>query len=421
MYSAVCPDCSAHIHKIPSATDCDIIEDCRNPNTTKDQLHEANSKVPGGIWIKEDNNAPAPWFANDRIIYNWLIYANRYDDKTVDRHLSAIRFCENITEGKDFSSFTVEDLSKVRNDLKRRARADAEGRLSPSTIKHIASHLAAFFEWLLKQDGFKRLPKDLPDYCKLPRATFSAALPRAVKAYPTIGETEEMLFNMPSRTINDRRARALFALAFLGALRADTLVSLKIQHFDIPNRRIIQDGTAVRSKNGKSAYITWFPIPKIFENEVIAWAQILTEKGFRQQDPLFPSSTWLGDPQKVQKVGRAPIPVMSTKHAASDAFLRASQTSGIKYTPHDSKHAISGARDAKHLTHKQRKAWSENMGHEHERITETHYARFSDVQRAEVLESIEENKPGNTLELSKDEQMLIEGLLTRFRKVSIAE
>lgn len=34
----------------------------------------------------------------------------------------------------------------------------------------------------------------------------------------------------------------------------------------------------------------------------------------------------------------------------------------------------------------------QNMGHESERITETHYAKFSDDRRLEVLESIVDNE-----------------------------
>jgi len=112
------------------------------------------------------------YFLNDRVIYQWQKLAGCYDDKTVDRHLAAIRYCERIAGGKAFDRFTNDDVSNVRDDLKRRAKLDAADHLSSSSIRHIVSHLRAFFEWLIKQDGFKRLPKDLPDYLKLPKPTF---------------------------------------------------------------------------------------------------------------------------------------------------------------------------------------------------------------------------------------------------------
>ena len=40
MHSAVRPDCGVAIWKLSNATDCDIIYDCRNPNTTWQRLYE---------------------------------------------------------------------------------------------------------------------------------------------------------------------------------------------------------------------------------------------------------------------------------------------------------------------------------------------------------------------------------------------
>jgi len=407
MYVAVCPDCDAQLWKLPSATDRDIIEDCRNPNTSRTHLHEGSEKDPGRIWTSEDKISKRLWLTNDRVIYKWLTYAEKYDVKTVDRHLAAIRYCENLTDGKNFSQFTIEHVSKVRKDLKRRARADADDPLSPSTIRHIISHLSAFFDWLLKQDGFRRLPKDISGYFKLPKAVLSSALPVKVKEYPTIKEAEMMLKNMPSRSFIERRAQAIFALAFLGALRADTLISLQIRHFDISRRRIVQDASEVRAKNGKSEYIVWFPIPDYFQAVVIEWVQSLLAKGFCEDDALFPSFACLKSHNKFGNDDRAPFPPMSTKHAVTKAFLVASRNSPTNFTPHAAKHTIAAERDAQHLTHKQRKAWSENLGHENERITQLYYGKFSDDQRAEVIEGIKENGADNHLIILDTEKLAI--------------
>lgn len=264
MYFAQCPDCHACISKFPNETDRDNVEICRNPSTTTNHLHELIVGVSGCIGISDEKVTEKLWFCNDRIVYKWLNYANRYDVKTIDRHLAAIRYCEKILDGKSFNQFTTKDVSKVRNELKRRAHADVDDHLSPSTIKHIVSHLTAFFNWLLKQDGFKRLPKDLPDYLKLPKAALSSALIRRTKEYPSIAVAVDMLQSMPTRSRIEQRAQAIFALAFLGALRADTLISLRIGHIDVRNQRIIQDASMVRAKNGKSDIIFWFPIPEIF-------------------------------------------------------------------------------------------------------------------------------------------------------------
>ena len=264
MYGAVCPDCGASIWKLSNAADCDIIEDCRNPNTTRQRLYEEKDQELGGIGIDEVILAPKVFLENDRIISKWQTYSGRFDEKTVDAYLMTLRYCEEITIGKRFDRFAITDAAKVRDNLKRRVRKDADAPLSTSTVKHRASHLKSFFEWLLKQEEGARLPKDLPEYFELPKAAFARALPKAVKEFPAIGEAEEMLQAMPAKSLVDLRARAIFSIAFLGALRADTVISLQIKHVDVVGRRIIQDGTAVRSKNGKSEHIFWFPIPPLF-------------------------------------------------------------------------------------------------------------------------------------------------------------
>jgi len=51
MYEAVCPDCGAMVMKLSSAADRDLIDDRRNPNTSRDRLHEDCGAVPACIWI----------------------------------------------------------------------------------------------------------------------------------------------------------------------------------------------------------------------------------------------------------------------------------------------------------------------------------------------------------------------------------
>jgi integrase/uncharacterized protein YbaR (Trm112 family) len=388
MYIAACPDCEKPLYKLSHAADCDIISDCRNPNSSRQRLHEEKDQILGGIGIEAGVPMPRLYLDNDRALYKWLTYAGRFDEKTVDGHLSAIRYCEVICGGKRFEHYTVEDAARVRDELKRRVRKEEDDSLSTSTVKHRASHLVSFFEWCLKQEGFSRLPKDLSAYFQLPKAAFAAAPARALRAFPTIDEAEALLLAMPSASLSDRRARAIFAIAFLGALRADTAISLRLKHVDLAGQRIIQDGTTLRSKNGKSANISWFPIPPVFAEEVVRWCKTLHELNYRDEDALFPSAENLFSHGLSVIPDRKPIPVMLTKHAVSEAFAIACRNGSNNYTPHSAKHTIGSLRDEKHLTHAQRRAWSENMGHESERITETHYAKFSDVQRAEALASI---------------------------------
>ncbi len=351
MYSAECPKCSSKLKKISAETDRDLVEDCRNPNTPTDCLHEGNTLVRGGIWMSEEKDVPVFHANNDRIIHQWQTYAGSYSEKTIDKHLAAIRFFEDYLEGKPFAKLTKNDFAAVRDELKRRAAVKATDSMSASTIKHTVSHLGAFFDWLLKQDGYRRLPRDFAGYLKLPKAVVARSAQVKQRKFPSLLEAEKLLNAMPSKFLVDLRARALFALAFLGALRADTLVSLQIKHFDIQGRRILQDASVVRAKAGKSLAIFWFQIPKAFEDVVVGWVDTLQRLGFSGDDALFPDIKYLKHRIGLNERKAATVPVMSTTQAVTDAFAIACHHSDTKYTPHAAKHTIGAERDIRSLTH----------------------------------------------------------------------
>lgn len=407
MYSAECPYCAMKLQKISGETDRDLVEDCRNPNTPTDCLHEENTSICGGIWTSGEKDVLNLHSENDRIIYKWQTFAGGNSDKTIDKHLAAIRFCESTLEGKSFFKLTTDDFATVRDELKRRGTAQGTDALSGSTIRHHISHLIAFFDWLLKQDGFRRLPRDFAGYLKVPKAVLAQAAHVKQKEFPSLSEAEELLNAMPSKSLVDLRACAIFALAFLGALRADTLVSLQIKHIHIERRLILQDARAVRTKAGKSLNIIWFQIPKAFETAVVEWVGRLQWLGFTGEDALFPDTKYLKHRIGFNTRKAGPVPVMSTTHAVTDAFNIASRNSVTKFTPHAAKHTIGAERGVRSLTDEERKAWSLNMGHDSEQTTERHYGIMTDNRRFEVLESIGRKKTIDPRNLSQSEKAKI--------------
>jgi integrase len=235
----------------------------------------------------------------------------------------------------------------------------------------------------------------------VPKAVIAKSAQTKQKDFPSIEEAEHLLLDMPSCTLVEMRSRAIFALAFLGALRADTLASLRLRHVQIEQRLIIQDGAASRTKAGKSINIYWFPIAKTFEEIVVEWIERLRMLGFQDDDALFPDTKWLKHKVELAKQ----IPIMSTTYAVTDAFKVASRGLTVPYTPHAAKHTIGAERDARPLTHQERKAWSLNMGHETEQITERHYATMPEDQRFEVLENIGTDRASDIPEMTDEDKI----------------
>jgi len=378
-----------------------------------DHYGEESAQAPAGIGMSGEMESEPKGTVNDRIIYAWLEYAGRYDEKTMDQHLLAIRYMEDILDKMSFTGLSKSDIARVRGDLKRRVSAPHDDAWSKSTIKHRASHIKAFLNWLLRQDGYKRLPAHLADYMELPKAFFEKALPQADKAYPTIKQAAEMVTAMPTTTPLDRRDRAMVALAFLGALRADTLVSLQVGHIDIAAQRITQDSAVSRTKNGKSLEITWFPVPDCFSKIVTDWVEELMKIGFGPKDALFPPMAWLDG---TEQPGAQQCLPMRSAHAVTMAFQKASQYAPEAYTPHAAKHTIGALRDELPLTELARKAWSVNMGHEKETTT-VNYGKMSDEERFLVMESIEDQAAPARLDLSDEDKIaLVDGLLEGLKR-----
>ncbi len=260
-------------------------------------------------------------------------------------------------------------------------------------LQHRASHLAAFFKWLQQQDGYRRLNASLHGYFALPRKQMAKALVLPPKAYPTIDEAISLVKNMPARTLMEQRNRAIVAFAFSTGLRAGALITLKMKHLDIEAERVLQDGTQAHAKNGKSYWVKWFIGTEPLQSISIAWVESQPHRGFSANDALFPAGTQLS----VQASGHNPINPMRTISAVSEAFLIASAGVKQNYTPHATRHSLKVLGDQLCRTPEERQAWSGNLGHENEIVTQTHYGKMPPERRSELMDQINASPTGSSV------------------------
>jgi integrase len=258
---------------------------------------------------------------------------------------------------------------------------------SISTVRHCASHLKSFFEWLVDQKGYHGLNRSLPDHFVLPKKFEANGLGRDERAVPDDDEAVAMIARMPTDSLKARRDRAMVAIAFLAALRADTVTSLRLKHFKISKRVVIQDAKASRTKNGKSLQINWFPLPLIFSEVVEEWLNELVGLGFLEDDALFPDERSLQKRNFLSQPGK--IPVMTSTHSVALAFQSASTLVVKKFSPHSAKHFIGALGLKRCKTVEEQAAWSANMGHEDLEITKRYYQKLSQEHVDEVFEKFE--------------------------------
>ncbi len=397
-----CPSCNCVVQKLVNETDRDKILNCVITNATLMSLDEGYEQVPAGIGKKGASESDHSYFENDRIIHAWLQYAGRYDIKTISAKLGFIREFVAFFDGKSFAKIKTEDVAAFRKGLMASAESDRDNRRSISTVRHCASHLKSFFKWLVDQKGYQSLNRSLPDHFDLPKKFDAKGLVNDEKLVPTDREALAMIEGMATDTIKARRDRAMVAAAFLGALRADTITSLKVKHLNVSRRNITQDGQVSRTKNSKSLQTNFFPLPSIFEDVLEDWQNEVTGLSFLEDDALFPAEIDLKPRHILRQSGN--ISVMNSIHAVSKAFKSASEPLGKRFTPHSAKHYIGvlGLRRCKTL--EEQAAWSANMVHSDMETTRRYYQKLSQDQIDDVFESFEQTSGSD---LAPEDMMLM--------------
>jgi len=370
-----CPNCGRVVTKRVNETDCDKIQNCIDTNTTLASLDEGSDPVAVGIGNDGPSDAEIWFCVNDRILHAWLQFAGRWDSKTISAKLAAVRQFEGFCQGKSFEKITTADVTRFRERLKSSVETSGDDRRSISTVRHQASHLKSFFEWLVDQKGYSGLNRSLPLHFDLPKKFEARGLGREDRPVPNDEDVVAMFAGMPTDSLKARRDRAMVAIAFLAALRADTITSLRLRHLEISKRVVIQDANLSRTKNGKSLRINWFPLPTVFAEVIEAWLNELVGLGFREDDALFP------DERNLQRRSLFPdegnISVMTSSHAVALAFRSASSLIGKKFSPHSAKHYVGTLGLKLCKTIEKQVAWSANMGHGGTEITRRYYQKLT--------------------------------------------
>ncbi|ANT60967.1 hypothetical protein AYJ57_11700 [Salipiger sp. CCB-MM3] len=406
---ATCCDCGAVLLKLLGATECDKVQECLDTNTPLALIDESKVTPPAGIG-KDAGSQGVEWFtANDRVIYDWQAFAGKYSPKTVQAHLVSIRDFEVFLKGVHFSKVKPKDAGQYRDRLVRLlSQSKEQGGLSSSTVRHRASHLKAFFEWLRGQEGYRRLSASIPDYFALPRSASTTQAKERPKEYPTLDEAWRMVDLMPKKSVIQRRDRAMVAFAFISGFRAATLTALRIKHVDFDRLSVLQDAREVPAKNGKTYRAKWFPRTEAFQEVFLSWVQELKDFKFQTQDALFPD----GKNLVARTLGAVPIEPLASSKPLQDAFGKASERIGKAYTPHSARHALKALGAQMCRSHEQRKAWSMNLGHSDEQITEKHYAKMTQSRSSEIIEALS----SDLVFTEEENEMIIDYYQQRFHR-----
>ena len=261
------------------------------------------------------------------------------------------------------------------------------------------------------QQGFKsKIDTNAIAYFNLSEKDIRAATSSPSKPSPTMDQLKRVLASMPSKTILEKRDRAVFALLMMTGIRDNAAASLLLGHVDIDRQMIVQDPKTVRTKNSKLIESVLLPHGPEVEGAFFSWVSYLRDDlGWQAEDPLFPQSQNRIDPEKGPVVDGIKRQVWSGSQPIREIFKRAFADAQLPYfTPHRVRNSVVEYAYHACRTPEEFKAFSQNLGHQSVITTLSSYGQIPLSRQRELIRNA-----GKTKDMDTKIDLILEELARR--------
>ena len=293
--------------------------------------------------------------------------------------------------GGDFATLTIEGVTEFRKALRTGTDRSGEAALSSSTLVHQLGHCKAFIAWLSMQEQVKKLAPDLASYFTPSRGDLALTRNVAPRTWPSEADLVRAIEEMPSKSIIDRRNRAIIALMVLSGARDDAAISLRRKHLDLAGRIIHQDAREVRVKFSKSQLTAFFPVAETFLEILTEWVDEVDAMGLKEEDALFPKQNDLGAIILSRRLNRAPLMPYASAAIIRETFGSAMRRTGLPpHSPHSIRHMLTELAQSRTRSLMEEKAWSRNLGHASVSTTRIAYANLSQDEQLRIINGLGE-------------------------------
>lgn len=333
-----------------------------------------------------------------RRFYAWLKASKQFEDNTIACYEKAIWLWEDFANKTDFASFNMTKAVAFKDWLKSKKKANSEENISMSYCYDNLRHLKVFFDWLSKQAGYKsKINQTAVDYLNLTRKEVrEATQPKSVK-YPSLEEIKTVIESLKGKTEIEMRDRALFSLAFLTGARISAIMTFPMESFDKKNLIINQD-PALKVKTKFSKKIVSVLIPFGYKETLdyfIEWFDYLEKKKkFRANDPIFPTTKIENGKENISyyNTGEVEAKFFQSSSSLRKIFEKRFKQVGVKYFhPHTFRHFWVKEISKLPITEEEKKALSQNLGHENVGTTfgSYGYGHIEENRQIEIIKSID--------------------------------
>lgn len=321
---------------------------------------------------------------------DWLTDAEGRDTATLDKVAASLVMFEEALGFKPFKAFHRDWAATFKAHLERRKNLRTGKPLGLTTRDGILRDVRGFFHWLASRPGYKsRVSFTDVRYFNNNAKDARAAHAQRPTRYPSLAQCDHTFRLMPADTRIERRDKAIFALWVMTGARAGALASLRVQHVDLIEGLIFQDGREVRTKNGKTFETWFFPVDPMYCTYVEAWFVELTDDMlFGPGDALFPKQRvgWASGRFEADGFTREPYAnAQIVGKVIADAFRKA----GLHpFNPHSIRTTLAMMGDRVCTSLEARKAWSQNLGHESLATTVSAYMPVGRERQAELIKGL---------------------------------
>ena len=344
-----------------------------------------------------------------RKFYKYLVEVKGFSNSSVERYEDAIWLWQEFTENRNFFSFKGEEATLFKEWLKSKKKKGNNQELSLCYCYHIFRYLRVFFLWIADQKGGRsKINKSEIEYLRLAKKENQIVLNARPTTCPSMEDVRKTIESIEATSEVERRDKALLSLALLTGARIKALCTLTMQCFDENTHILYQDPKfGVDTKFSKRIVSVLLPLSyKETLEYFLDWYKYLRDtKNFKATDPIFPATKKMGGDESqflgYYSNGEVSDQRWNTTGSARKVFENRFNGAGVKYYhPHSFRHLLVQEIMKMPLTEEEKKAISQNFGHENVGTTfgSYGYGNINEKRQIELLNGFGDNRtPAKTI------------------------
>ncbi len=342
-------------------------------------------------------------FQNEVMKKQFLVYLKEvkgFSKDSVDAYERATLLWQESTENKDFATFGKQQARFFKVWIKSRTNRNKEP-LSLTYIYNVLRRLKGFFDWLSMQPHYKSKVSPVTiEHLSLSKKETRIAIQPNKREIPSMEEVIKVIEAINIENDVDRRDRALICFTLLTGARISAIYSLPMLAFDENTLTVDQNPKyGIKTKFSKRIVTTFFPIDYTAAVEhFIEWYKYLKQvKGFTGKDPIFPMSQVENGEQNINyyNTGEVIPSFWQGSNSARKIFQKRFLNAEVPYYhPHTFRHLVVKEFAKTRLTEEEKKAISQNLGHENTGTTFGSYG-YGHIEEERQIDIVKKIKLGN--------------------------